>query len=136
MDALELEVVTPSRTVLKTTAESVIVPTVDGLMGFMANHAPLVAGLTVGIVEYGPERQTKQRIAVSGGFVEVSDNKVTILADAAELADEIDVARAMAAKERAERRLRQRQADIDYTRAEIALQRALNRLKASSHRSA
>lgn len=131
MSALQLEVVTPSRTVLKSSAESIIVPIADGYMGFMRDHAPLVAGLGVGIVQYGPEHGEKKRMAITGGFVEVADNRVTILADTAELAEEIDVARAMAAKERAERRLRERQANIDRVRAEAALQRALNRLKAS-----
>lgn len=131
MAGLELEVVTPSRTLLKTTAESILVPSVDGQMGFMLNHRPLVAGLTVGIVEFGPAHREKGTIAITGGMVEISNNRVTILADIAELAGEIDVARAMAAKDRAERRLRQRRADIDYRRAEIALEKAINRLKVS-----
>lgn len=129
MAGLRLEVVTPQRTVLSDEAESVIVPGVEGRLGFLPGHAPLVAGLTIGIVEYGGVHQTKKRLAITGGFVELSDDRVSILADAAELADEIDVARAMAAKERAERRLREREANIDRVRAEAALRRALNRLQ-------
>lgn len=129
MPGLHLEVVTPERSVLEAEAESIIVPGVDGYIGFQAHHAPLVAGIGVGIVQFGPERGVKQKMAVTGGFVEVAGNRVTILADTAELADEIDVARAMAAKERAERRLRQREANINRARAEAALQRALNRLR-------
>lgn len=131
MARLRLEVVTPERTVMTGEAESVIVPGVDGYIGFMSNHAPLVAGLSLGIVYYGPERGDKRKLAITGGFVEVADNRVTILADTAELDTEIDVARAQAARERAERRLRERRAEVDLVRAEAALQRALNRLRAA-----
>lgn len=129
MAELRLEVVTPERTVTQTVAESIVVPGAEGRLGFLPGHAPLVAGLTIGIVEYGPAHGQKKRLAITGGFVEVADDKVAVLADTAELADEIDVARAQAAKERAERRLRERQDDIDRTRAEVALRRAINRLK-------
>lgn len=131
MPQLRLEVVTPERTVLTGEAESVIVPGVDGYIGFMSHHAPLVAGLSVGIVQYGPEHGEKRRIAITGGFVEVTDNRVTVLADTAELDSEIDVGRAQAARERAERRLRERGDRVDRARAEAALQRALNRLRAA-----
>jgi len=134
MATLRLEVVTPARTVIATEAESVTVPGVEGRLGFLPGHAPIVAGLTIGVLEYGPAHGSKQRMAVSGGFVEVADNKVSVLADAAELASEIDVARAMAAKERAERRLRERAANIDRARAEAALARALNRLRVANGR--
>lgn len=128
---LRLEVVTPERRVLSTEAESVIVPGVDGYIGFLKNHAPLVAGMSVGIVQFGPERGEKRRVAVTGGFVEVADNRVTVLADTAELDTEIDVGRAQAARERAEKRLRSGSPEIDRVRAEAALQRALNRLRAA-----
>ncbi|MBO2521882.1 MAG: ATP synthase F1 subunit epsilon [Firmicutes bacterium] len=128
---LRLEVVTPERRVLSTEAESVIVPGVDGYIGFLKNHAPLVAGMSVGIVQFGPERGEKRRVAVTGGFVEVADNRVTVLADTAELDTEIDVGRAQAARERAEKRLRSGSPEIDRARAEAALQRALNRLRAA-----
>lgn len=131
MADLRLEVVTPERTVLTEDAQSVVVPGVEGRLGFLRGHAPMVAGLGVGIVEFGDVNAEKRRLAITGGFVEVSENKVAILADTAELADEIDVARAQAAKERAERRLQQRDADIDRARAEVALRRALNRLQAA-----
>lgn len=133
MAGLRLEVVTPDRTVISTTAESVIVPTIDGQMGFMQHHAPIVAGLKIGMVEFGAAHGEKEKLAITGGMVELSDNTVTVLADTAELAVEIDVARARAAKERAEHRLRLQQADIDYQRAEIALERALNRLRTSGN---
>lgn len=134
MAGLRLEVVTPQRTVLTTDADSVIVPGAQGRLGFLKGHAPIVAGLTVGLVEYGEVNQTKNVVAITGGFVELSGDKVSILADAAEAADEIDVVRAQAAKERAERRLRERQANIDRARAEAALSRAVNRLLAAGGR--
>jgi len=128
---LELEVVTPYRQVLHTQAESIIVPAVEGYLGIMTNHAPLVAGLTAGVLRYGPAHGEKERVAVSGGFVEVTNNKVTVLADTAELASEIDVLRAWEARRRAEARLRSRAANIDYARAEAALKRAMARLQAA-----
>lgn len=128
---VQIEVVTPARTVLSERADSVIVPGIDGYLGIQANHAPLVAGLRAGVMFFGPVGTGKRRLAVSGGFVEVADNRVTVLADTAELADEIDVARARAAQERAERRMRDYQENVDYARAERALQRALTRLRAA-----
>jgi len=128
---VKLEIVTPERTVLKTEAASILIPGVDGYIGIQYNHAPMVAGMTYGILHYGEIRAEKERAAVSGGFVEVSDNRVTVLADTAELADEIDVARSKAALERARRRLKSRQENIDYARAEAALSRAMNRLRAA-----
>ena len=128
---LELEVVTPYRQVLHTQVESVIVPATDGYLGIMTNHAPLVCGLAIGVLHYGPAHGKKQRLALSGGFLEVTGNKVTVLADTAELAEEIDVLRAMEARRRAEQRLRSRAANIDYVRAELALKRAMARLQAA-----
>lgn len=128
---LELEVVTPSRRVLHTEAESLIVPSTEGYLGIMHNHAPLVAGLTAGVLHYGTAGGDKERLAVSGGFLEVTDNKVTVLADAAEMSGEIDVLRAQEARKRAEQRLRARSDEVDALRAERALHRALVRLQAA-----
>lgn len=128
---LELEVVTPARRVLHTEAESLIVPSTEGYLGIMHNHAPLVAGLAPGVLLYGKAGDEKERMAISGGFLEVADNKVTVLADAAELASEIDVLRAEEARKRAEQRLLMQDESIDHVRAEMALQRALSRLRAA-----
>lgn len=128
---VELEVVTPSRHVLNTEVESLIVPSTEGYLGIMHNHAPLVAGLTAGVVFYGKAGAEKERLAVTGGFLEVTDNKVTVLADAAELSGEIDVLRAQEARERAEHRLRTHDENVDADRAALALQRALIRLQAA-----
>ena len=127
---LLLEVVTPARTVLRRRVESVLVPALDGYLGILAGHAPLVAGLAPGVLYYGRRHEKKQRLAVSGGFVEVAQNRVLVLADAAELPEEIDVARAQAALARAEERLRRAGEQVDVVRAELAMRRALARLRA------
>lgn len=129
-----LEVVTPERTVLQEEAASVIVPGMQGYIGIQYNHAPMVVGLRPGVLMYGDINKEKKRVAVSGGFAEVSNNRVTVLADAAERAEEIDVERARAARERAERRLRDYSSKIDHVRAELALHRALARLQAAGVR--
>lgn len=129
---LELEVVTAERRVLRERAESVILPATNGYLGILPGHAPLIAGLSVGILQFGERQKEKRRMAVSGGFVEVANDRVTVLADTAELAEEIDLERARQAAARAERRLRERSAHIDYHRAEMALRRAINRIKAAS----
>lgn len=128
---IRIEVITPERTVLWDRAESIIAPAVDGYVGIQANHAPMVAGLKAGVLFYGPVGDEKRRMAISGGFLEVVDNHVTVLADTGELADEIDVERAEAAYRRAEKRLRDFTSDVDRIRAEFALNRAIARLQAA-----
>ena len=130
-EPVQIEVVTPQRVVLRERAEVVVVPSARGYLGVMAGHAPMVAVLEVGLVRFGRFHGPKRTLAVSGGFMEVSGNRVTILADAAELPEEIDVARARQARDRALARLRSRAADIDHARAQRALARALNRLRAA-----
>jgi len=127
---IALEVVTPERHVVSTETESIIVPAAEGYLGVLPGHAPLITSLRVGVVRFKVGGQEK-RMAISGGFMEVANNRVIILADTAELAEEIDVDRAIAAKERAEQRLRHKAEEIDYVRARMALQRAVARLKAA-----
>src|SRR5690606_30613610 len=119
------------RHVLLTECESVIVPSTDGYLGIMKNHAPLVAGLRIGVVHYGPAGGDKELMAVSGGFVEESDNKVPTLDDTAEVSGESGVLRAEDARRGAAQRPRAREANIDDARAERALQRAVARLQAA-----
>ena len=128
---LELEVITAERRVLHERAESIILPAANGYLGILPGHAPMIAGLTVGVLQFGPYGNEKRRMAISGGFAEVAHDRVTVLADTAELAEEIDLERALRARARAEARLRSRRPDIDYHRAEMALRRALNRIKAA-----
>src|SRR5690606_27110313 len=120
----ELEVVTPARSVLRAKARSVILPGTDGYLGIMVDHAPLVAGLSPGVLRYGEPGSEKHQMAIGGGFVEVAQNRVTVLADSAEPAEEIDVARAQRALQRALERLRSISQEIDRERAHRALMRA------------
>ncbi|SES10937.1 F-type H+-transporting ATPase subunit epsilon [Gracilibacillus ureilyticus] len=132
MNTLTVSVVTPDGPVLEDTFEMVSCKAESGELGILPGHIPLVAPLSISAVRLkGPN---PQRIAVSGGFLEVRPDKVTILAQSAERPDEIDVERARAAKERAERRLQAKQDEIDFRRAEHALKRALNRLDVVENR--
>ena len=125
---IHLEIVTAERVVLSDDVDQVNVPTKDGRVGILPRHAPLLTILDVGeltIIKDGASTP----FAVSGGFMEVLPNRVTILADTAERADEIDEARAEAARRRAEEQIAQRQSDQDIALAEAELRRALIRLK-------
>ena len=126
----ELRIVSPEGQVLKEDVEFLLLPGEAGELGVLPNHAPLIAGLQVGILRYTLSGANK-RVALSGGFVEVADNLATVLADTAELAESIDLDRANAAKERAERRLSQRNNEIDFRRVEFAMRKALARINAA-----
>lgn len=123
---LTLEVITPEVVALRTESTSVIVPGVDGQLGILCDHAPLLAGLKPGVITYKTESGT-EHLVVSGGFIEVSNNRVSILAPAAEKAADIDFGRAEAAKKRAEERIAKKE-NIDMARAQAALARATARL--------
>ena len=126
--AFAVRVVTPDGEVWRGQATSVVVPGLDGYFGVWAGHAPLVSGMEIGAVMIKtPEEHVINFIAVSGGFVEVKPDMVTILAESAELGQDIDTNRATNAEERARERLSQHFADIDIPRAEVALRKALNR---------
>jgi len=131
VSTLLLEVVTPERIVYSQQADMVIVKGAEGELGILPNHIPLVTPLKIAPVRVKKSGGQEDLIAVHGGFIEVRKEKVVVLAEAAELPEEIDVDRARAAKERAERRLSEKAENIDFTRAQIALQKAINRLKVS-----
>lgn len=101
---LKLEIVTPEKRVLDTDVDSVTVPTASGEAGIMPHHAPLVSALKPGILTYSI-KGASEKLAVSGGFVEVSGDKVAVLVDTAESADEIDAAAAKREREEAEKAL-------------------------------
>ena len=128
-----LRVVSPEGNVLKEEAEFVVLPGETGEIGILPNHAPLITAMAIGVIRYTVNGSV-HRISTSGGFVEVADNKVTILADTAERGEMIDLERAMAAKERAEKRLSQKLQDVDFRRAELALSRALARINAAQNK--
>ncbi|MDD2233399.1 MAG: F0F1 ATP synthase subunit epsilon [Desulfitobacteriaceae bacterium] len=129
-NTFELRVVTPEGEVLQEDVEFVLVPGEDGELGFLPNHAPLIAGINTGVLRYNVNGG-KKKIALSGGFVEVADNQATILADTAEKGEMIDLDRAIAAKDRAEKRLSLKAEETDIKRAEFALRRALARISAA-----
>jgi F-type H+-transporting ATPase subunit epsilon len=133
---LTVEIVTPSRILVQAQADEVNVPGELGYLGILPGHTALLTNLGQGELMY---RRGEQRwyLSIFGGYMEVRHDHVTVLADIAERAEEIDRPRAEAARDRAEQRLRNIHAhDIDFERARIALMRALIRLQVASHRSA
>lgn len=127
-DKLVLDIVTPHRSVLSEEVDIVVAPGALGEFGVLIHHIPFLAQLKVGELRYR-QGNSLTKVAVMGGYAEVLPDKVTVLAPAAEKAAEIDVVRAKAAKERAERRLQEKKEDIDFARAHAALIRAILRLK-------
>jgi len=133
MAQIHLEVVTPAGPVVSDDVDIVTAPGVAGDFGVLANHAPFLSTIKTGTLSYTKDKQTKY-LMVSGGFSEVSNNKITFLVESAEYGSDIDVDRAMRAKERAEKRLAQAESqseNFNQTRAEAALKRALARVRAS-----
>ncbi len=131
MAQIHLEVVTPTGPVISDDVDIVTAPGYGGEFGVLANHAPFLSTIKIGTLSYKKDKQTNY-LMVSGGFAEVSNNKITFLVESAEYGYDIDVERAMRAKERAEKRLAQAQSQsekINRARAEAALRRALARLK-------
>lgn len=99
---IKLEIVTPEKKVFDETVDSVTVPTATGEVGILPNHSPLISSLKSGILSFA-NKGTSEKMVVSGGFVEVSTNKVSVLTDIAEKADEIDVEAAKAEREAAQK---------------------------------
>ena len=130
MAGFALEIVTPGKTVYSGQVVSLQAPGSEGSFGILTGHMPLLTSLQIGALRFAEESGSEARMAVSGGFAEVGQERVTILAETAERADEIDVARAESSRQRAEERLASReQEDVNVVRAQVALSRALNRLK-------
>ena len=127
---LQLEVVTPEATVVSEAVDIVMAPGYFGEFGALPNHIPFLAQLQPGEVKYRKGGQLEVMV-VGGGYAEVLPTKVTILATTAERIQDIDLERARAAKERAEKRLKERQDELDFLRAEAALQRAIARIRAA-----
>ena len=129
MSSLKLDIVTAERIVYSEDVDAVIAPGIEGQLGILPHHAPLMTILQAGelVVRKGSEEDS---LAISGGFLEVRPDRVIVLADSAERAEEIDEARAQAAKQRAEQRLKERGVTpgLDEARCEAALRRAMARL--------
>ena len=128
MSSIKIDIVTAERVVYSEEVDMIIAPGVEGQLGILPHHAPLMTTLQAGElrVRRGGEEDS---LAISGGFLEVRPDRVIVLADTAERAEEIDVSRAEAAKQRAEQRLADRHAPgLDDARCETALSRAIARL--------
>jgi F-type H+-transporting ATPase subunit epsilon len=130
---LKFEIVTAERLVYSDDVDVVIAPGVEGQLGILPNHASLLTMLQPGELVVRKEGEETEMF-VSGGFLEVMQNRVTLLADVAERAEEIDIARAEEAKRRAEEQIKQAPPEIDLAVAEAALRRALARIKIAERR--
>jgi F-type H+-transporting ATPase subunit epsilon len=133
MATTRLEIVTAEGVVFSDDVDVVVAPGVEGQLGILPHHAPLMTMLQPGelLVKRGGEEFF---LAISGGFLEVRPDRVIVLADAAERAEEVDIARAEAAKRRAEELLKSHPPEVDAARAEAALLRSLARLKVVERR--
>jgi len=128
-EKLFLEVVTPQKSVVSEEVEIVVAPGSDGEFGVLKGHTTFLTSLKLGTLRYKDANGKERYVFINGGFAEVLPHKVTILAESAERRKDIDVERAIKAKERAEKRLTSKSPDTDLIRAEAALRRALYRLK-------
>jgi F-type H+-transporting ATPase subunit epsilon len=130
-DFLTLQIVTPDRSVTHEAVDEVEIPGEEGYLGVLPGHTPLLATLAVGDLWFrkGPDRT---HLSIAFGFAEVLPNRVTILAQTAERADEIDITRAQQAMKRAEERLASRTMEMDFERARIAMLKSLVRLQVAS----
>ncbi len=134
-NAIQLVIVTPKRQLLRDSVGEVQLPGANGYLGVLPGHAPLMTELGIGELSYpGAPGKEPVHLAILSGFAEVLPDRVTVLAETAEFAQEIDVARAEAARARAEKRLASGDTNIDWDRASVALQRALIRIQVAHKR--
>jgi len=135
-DAIQLIIVTPVRELLRETVVEVQLPGADGYLGVLPGAAPLITELGIGELTFHAKSggAASDPIAVIRGFAEVLPDRVTVLAETAELASEIDVARAEAALKRAQERMASHAPDLDWDRVAVALQRALIRIQVARKR--
>jgi F-type H+-transporting ATPase subunit epsilon len=129
-ETIELIVVTPEKQLLRQSTKEVQLPGADGYLGILPGHAPLITELGIGELSYhDTSGKESAHLAIIRGFAEVLPDRVTVLAETAEFAADIDIARAEAAKARAEQRLTSGDTNIDWDRVTVALQRALIRIQ-------
>ncbi|WP_299979598.1 F0F1 ATP synthase subunit epsilon [Desulfobacula sp.] len=128
-EKLFLEVVTPQKAIVSEEVEIVVAPGSEGEFGALKGHTTFLTSLKVGTLRYKDAKGKERYLFINGGFAEVLPDKVTILAESAEYRKDIDIDRATKAKERAENRLAAKAADTDLVRAEVALKRAVHRLR-------
>ena len=136
--SIRLEIVTPEKTVVSEDVQIVMAPGVLGEFGVLIGHTPFLTALKTGAVRYSDSQGVEHMVFISGGFAEALPQKVTILAESAERRRDIDVERARAALERAQKRLAEQRSkeEFDFVRAQTALQRALIRLRIVENRPA
>lgn len=127
MKSFQLKIVTPKGIYKETDIEMLNLKTTAGQIGILANHIPLASAIEISEMNYMKNGERKT-FAISGGFVYVNEKETTIIANAIESPEEIDIRRAEEAKQRAEGRLKKSQSDIDVIRAEVALKKAINRI--------
>ncbi len=125
-----LEIIASDRIFFQGDCEHLVITAIDGLLGILAGHEPLVTSLPTGELKYMVDGMWKHA-AISEGFIEVMPDRAVILADSCELPEEIDIKRAEEARQRAEEMLRQKQSIREYYETQAALNRAINRLKIS-----
>ncbi len=127
----QLSIVTPEKVVFEGQVVSLLVPGMEGYLGVLSNHAPLITALQPGRIEFQDDQDKIQIFSVSGGFVEVSGNKATLLADTAEHCEEIDIDRAQTALERALKSLQDKEkaGEVSTPEAKEAARRAANRVR-------
>ena len=130
-EGFTLDIVTLKKVAFSEAIKSVNAPGTEGYFSILVNHTPFVSSLKAGIIKVTRENEETSTFSMSGGFLMTDGKKVILLADAVERPEEIDVSRAQAAKERAEKRIAERTPDVNIDRARLALLRALNRLKAA-----
>jgi F-type H+-transporting ATPase subunit epsilon len=134
--SIRLEIVTPERTVVSEDVQIVMAPGVLGEFGVLIGHTPFLTALKTGAVRYTDSQGSERMVFVSGGFAEALPQKVTILAESAERRRDIDLERARAALDRAQKRLAEQRSkeEFDFVRAQAALQRAMMRLRMVENR--
>jgi F-type H+-transporting ATPase subunit epsilon len=132
-DTFQLEIVTPEKKIVETSAEEIQIPGKNGYLGVLPGHAPLITELSVGEITFSAGGK-EEHLAVAWGFAEVLPDKVTILAESAERPSEIDAARAREAKVRAEQRLASGNTEVDVDRALDALHRAETRIQVAEEK--
>lgn len=131
MATLSLSIVAPDRTVFDGPVNSLLAPGVDGYFGVMAGHVPLIASLKPGILEYVGTTGERHNVYVGGGFIETNGARATVLADEAQLATDIDIAKTEQAIEEARRSLRGEETTMSPEDATLELERAMQRMKAA-----
>lgn len=128
-EVIELEIVTPFGITYSESVRSCVLPGGNGQFQVLHQHAPLISLIHIGAIKVTDQNGTIQYLATSGGYCEIKDNKVRVIVESAEPAASINTERAIAARKRAEERISKKGPDVDIQRAQMALRRALNRIK-------